>query len=120
MSLPLTPQLLAAAYEYMRAAPPFNRMKLPHADEVEFSVTRHRDREADHTTYHRTLEHVIRVSAYFVKDTRTLLEAMGHEMNHAHQARTKTESRRREHNAEFNRINARMCKTHGWEIDVFN
>lgn len=118
MTLPLTPHMLAAAYEYLRATPPFNRWKLPHADEVEFGVTRHRDREADHTTYCRTLDHVIRVSAYYAKTTDDLLQCVAHEMIHAHQTRKKTETRK-EHNAEFNRVNRRVCSVHGWKIDAF-
>ena len=76
MTLPLTPAVLAAAYEYLRATSPFKGWRLPHCDEVEFSVTRHRDRMADHTTYCYTLDHVIRASTYHIKTTNDLIEAV--------------------------------------------
>lgn len=119
MALPLTPQIVAAAYEYLRACPPFKAWKLPPADEVEFCVTRHRDREGDHTTYCRTLEHIIRVSAYHIKTTQDLMDCVAHELIHARQTRTKTATPKRQHNAEFNRINRRVCRYHGWPVEEF-
>ena len=114
--IPLTPCALAAAYDYLRMTPPFKGWKLPHSDEVEFCVTRHRDREADHTHYLRTTEHIIRVSCYHIGTTAKLMEAMGHEMLHYHQWRLRKSSG---HDRWFNQQNARMCKYHGWDIEVF-
>lgn len=118
MTLPLTPHVLAAAYDYLRATAPFKSWRLPESDSVEFAVTRHRDRSADHTTYCRTLDHVIRVSAYYTKTTADLMECVAHEMIHAHQTRRKTETRQA-HNAAFNRLNRRVCKIHGWKVETF-
>lgn len=118
MSLPLTPHVLAAAYEYLRATQPFSAWKLPHADEVEFGVTRHRDREADHGMHKK--EHCIRVSMAKVKTTDAVMQAVGHEMIHAYQdGIVRTGSRKVDHNKEFKRLAKRVCSTHGWDWEKF-
>jgi predicted SprT family Zn-dependent metalloprotease len=116
MKLPLTPHIVAAAYEYLRATPPFRGWKLPDAEAVEFGVTRHRDRQADHTHYLRTNEHIIRVSSYHVGTSLKLLEAVAHEMIHLHQWRTRKASG---HDRWFNKTSERVARLHGWEIEVF-
>ena len=118
MTLPLTPQVLATAYEYLRATTPFAGWKLPSADEVEFCVTNHRDREGDHCVYKRTTEHIIRVSSYMITTTPALLIVMAHEMIHEWQEITKT-ARRGGHNKEFHRLAQRVCKVHGWDVRLF-
>ena len=118
MALPLTPQVLAAAYEYLRATAPFKSWRLPESDAVEFAVTRHRDRSADHTTYCRSLDHVLRVSAYYTKTSLGLLECVAHEMIHMRQTRNKTETRQ-EHNAAFARLNRAVARVHGWPAETF-
>ena len=114
MSLHLTPHILAAAYEYLQKTRPFRAWKLPPADEVEFGVTRHRDREGDHGTDARTDGHIIRASEQYIKTTDDLMQLMAHEMIHAKQHHTKTAPRNYDHNAEFKRLAARVCKEHGW------
>lgn len=116
----LTPTRLAAAYEYLRACPPFAAWKLPPAEEVEFAVTNHRDREGDHTIYCNTNEHIIRVSEYHVHNTVELMDCMAHEMIHARQTCTSTEARGARHNDEFNRLNRLVCRYHGWPVEVFH
>ncbi len=118
MALLLTPQMLAAAYEYLRTTPPFKAWKLPHADEIELAVTLHRDREGDHCVYQRTTEHIIRVSAAAIKTTDALMQVMAHEMLHARQEITKT-ARRGGHNADFKRLAKRVCRYHGWDETKF-
>mgnify|MGYP001576237169 CR=1 FL=1 len=117
MTLALTPAMLETAYEYLRSTPPFCAWKLPPAEEVEFGVTRHRDREGDHCVYQRTTDHVIRVSAYYVKTTSALMCCMAHEMIHAYQER-KGGARYDRHNAEFKRLTIRVCSVHGWNPDA--
>ena len=112
----ITPDIIAAAYSYLRVTPPFKSWKLPVADEVEFGVTKHHDREADHSTYLGTGEHIIRVSAYHIKTSLGLLEAVAHEMVHAHQWRVRKETT---HSAWFNKTNARVARLHGWPVEVF-
>ena len=118
MSLQLKPENLAAAYDYLRTTPPFSSWKLPPSDEVEFAVTRHRDREGDHCVYQYTAEHVIRVSSAAIKTTDALMQVIAHEMLHARQEITKT-ARRGEHNPQFRTIARRICKVHGWPTETF-
>lgn len=116
MALPLTPHVVAAAYGYLRACPPFKGWKLPHADEVEFGVTRHRDREGDHNHYLRTTEHILRVSSYRVQSTLALLMCVAHEMTHMYQWRV---FKSYTHNAWFNRTTKRISLIHDWPLEEF-
>lgn len=118
MTLPLTPHVLAAAYEYIRATAPFKSWRLPEAEAVEFCVTNHRDREGDHCVYQRTTEHIIRVSSYAITTTPALMIVMAHEMIHERQEIART-ARRGGHNAEFHRLAKRVCKVHGWDARLF-
>lgn len=119
MTLPLTPRILAGAYEYLRTTPPFLRWKLPPAEEVEFHVLQTKLLEADHTVYERTDEHVIRVSAGKIGFTSNLMPAMAHEMIHARQVISKTETPNTTHNAEFHRLAKLVCRYHGWDYKLF-
>ena len=120
MTLALTPAALAGAYEYLRTTPPFKGWKLPHADEVEFHVTRHRDRYGDHNEIPRPVEHCIRVSEVNVTTTGDLLELMAHEMIHGYQdVVRKTGNKRWPHNAEYKRLAKRVCDSHGWKLEGF-
>ena len=114
MSLPLTPHMLAAAYDFLRECPPFKGWKLPDSDAVQFHVTRHRDRYADHNTV-RT-EHVIRVSSYHTKTTDSLMQAIAHELIHARQAQTHD---RGIHGPSFRRAAVQVCRAHGWDMKGF-
>ena len=118
MTLPLTPAVLEAAYAYLRATSPFKSWKLPHADEVEFCVTQHRDQEGDHYVYQRTTDHVIRISATTITTTPALMIVMAHEMIHEKQEIAKT-ARRGGHNKEWHRLAKRVCATHGWDVRLF-
>lgn len=118
MSLPLTPEVVAAAYEFLRHCPPFRGWKLPEADAVEFHVTRHRDRYADHTLDRK--QHRIRVSSHNVKTTYALLQAVAHEIIHEYQdGIAKSGSRKTDHNAEFVRLSKRVCRAHGFDPETF-
>lgn len=118
MKLALTPAMLETAYEYMRSTPPFRGWKLPPAEEVEFHVTRHRDREGDHCAYRYRPEHVIRVSAYYIHATNPLLMVMGHEMIHMQQEMRRL-AKPDTHNKDFCAKAARVCRIHGWDLRLF-
>src|SRR3990167_7488256 len=114
MSLPLTPALLEAAYEYLRATPPFRAWHLPPATGVKFVVTKHRDREGDHGVEGGV--DILRVSSNVIGHTNSLLQVIGHEMIHMRQAVQKVRSN---HNADFHRMARRACKYHGWDVKLF-
>jgi hypothetical protein len=116
MTLRLTPDNLAAAYEYLRSTLPFARWKLPHADEIGFRVTRHHGHIATHQGGNTC---TIEVSSYCVGQTSTLMWAMGHEMIHLHQYLHGHETRGVVHNADFWRKARSACRRHGWDERMF-
>lgn len=122
MSLPLTSDRLAAIYEALRAFPPFSRWNLPHADSVEFHVTRHRDRFADWSRYTRGPKkgtHIIRVSSSRHDHFEGLVMTVAHEMIHAAQAIAGTATNA-EHNSDFLRRAVFICRRFGWDRVAFN
>lgn len=114
MSLPLTPDLLRSAYEFLRSTPPFRSWKLPPGESVRFHVTRHRDREGDHGVEKGV--HVVRVSSRNIGHTESLLIVLAHEMVHMYQEAQKV---RAAHNPAFCRLSRRVCRYHGWDPKVF-
>lgn len=119
MSLPLTPERLAATYECLRTFPPFCHWKLPECSEMHFQVTKQKDREGQYTRYVRTKEHIIAISGVTVGYFHTLAVVMAHEMIHLKQAVAKTETPGVEHNAEFRRLSRRVCRAFGWDPKIF-
>lgn len=117
MSLPLTPQRLAATYECLRAFPPFSRWGLPEAEAVKFKVSRHHDRFA-HYTRIKARHHIV-VSARFNGHFNTLASTMAHEMIHLKQGVAKTETHGAQHNAEFHRLANQVCRKFGWDPKSF-
>jgi len=116
----LTPFIIEAAYEFLRATPPYRGWKLPHADDVEFVITRNMKKMAHHCGYHRDrFRHEIGVSELCVSFSDTLLRCVGHEMIHQYQQRKGTETPNTEHNAEFMRLARSACRQHGWDPRSF-
>jgi predicted SprT family Zn-dependent metalloprotease len=108
----ITPDILHAAYEYLRACPPFKRWALPHADEVEFHVNLSKDA----TGYCLDKPQRIEVSQVLVKRTHSLMETVGHEMIHLYLDRLGVKEA---HGAEFKRCAALVCKHHGFDAALF-
>jgi hypothetical protein len=120
MTLPLTPEMLAAGYEYLRASPPFRAWKLPPSVVVRFKVSRI---ASEFGRYQWDGErHIISMSAKSIGQTETLLRYLAHEMIHLHLEATGQESKRggmNVHNAAFQRYAARVCKLHGFDPKAF-
>ena len=116
MTLPLTPHMLAGCYEFLRTTPPFRGWHLPHAEQVEFAVTRHKMHMGAHV--HKP-PHLIDVSAQLVGHTSTLIWIIGHEMIHVHQAAAGLETPKASHNADFRRKATIACRYHGWDPRIF-
>ena len=120
MSLPLTPETLAAAYDFLKATPPFNKWGLPESDEVKFKVGR---RPSEHARYQWDGErHNITVSEKGVGHTVTLFRVMAHEMTHMHLEELGMESRAHSeevHNGAFRVLAAQVCKVHGFDPKAF-
>jgi hypothetical protein len=116
--IPLTPERLAAVYECLSTFPPFNRLKIPPAEEIKFSVLRTRAVQGDYSRYVGTDSHILRISAPKHGHFDSLAATVAHEMLHVHQARAKTETRG-EHNAEFKKLALRVCRVCGFDYGQF-
>ena len=114
MTLQLTPEALAAAYDYLRTTLPFRRWSLPPASEVEFCVTQHKGRFGDHTFFNG--RHTIRVSTRKVGRTASLMETVAHEAVHVYCAQRGIRSG---HGAEFWKGAALVCRHHGFDEKTF-
>jgi hypothetical protein len=118
--LHLTPEALENAYEYMRVTLPFRRMNLPHADELVFRVMGARDRYGHFKGRIKDNSDLkeIALSQTKVHSTDVLMQTMAHEMIHLHQ-HEKGSCTRGVHNAQFQRIAARVCRIHGFDLENF-
>lgn len=108
--------MLEASYELLRTTPPFRGWKLPHADDVAFSVIRAKDRFADYECEDGT--HHIRVSQAKQRQLGTLLATMAHEMVHLRLKLTRADNGA-EHGAAFHKLADQVCKFHGWDRGAF-
>ena len=113
-----TPELIAAAYDFLRKTPPFSRWKLPPTEEVEFSTLK--DPHGALFGYHQCNAdgqggHRIRVSEGKVGTIRTLVFVMAHEMIHVAQAIERTTTKG-EHNRDFHQRKRRVAKLHGYDV----
>lgn len=110
--------MMASAYEYLRTTRPFAGWRLPHADEVEFHVTRHRDRDGDHCMYPDGT-HRIRASAPRVTTTDSLMQLIAHELIHLYQDGILKSRSSNPHDKQFHRFARAICRIHGWEHRSF-
>lgn len=120
MTLPLTKEMLAAAYDFLQTTPPFCRWNLPHSEDVKFSVGKFRQDFASYRWDGK--QHTIRMSANAIAHTNTLFRYLAHEVIHMHLEETGTESRtggEDTHNAAFKRYAAQVCRYHGWDPKAF-
>lgn len=114
MKFHVTPELLEAAYTFLRATPPFNKWRLPQADDVEFHVIGTTNKFGDCQTIGDT--HIIRASNSLIGCLRTLLETVAHEMVHAYCDRNGVKS---DHGREFKRFAKQVCDFHGFDVKSF-
>ena len=77
MTLPLTAEMRAAAYDYLRATAPFNTWNLPESEDVVFRVSR---RTGEFGRYQfADGRHTISMSAASIGQTTTLMRYLAHE-----------------------------------------
>lgn len=117
----LTPEILAACYELLRATRPFDRWGLPPASEVRFvsveSMSGGRG-FADYTPLKRG--HKIRVSEARHERLSRILETMAHEMCHVKQRCCRATRNSATHGKVFQRLADQVCKHHpDFERPVF-
>lgn len=117
--LPLTPEVLAAAYDYLASTEPFCRWNLPDSDDITFRVVKSRKMFAQYV-YDGT--HTIEVSSGTVGHTATLMTTMAHELTHLHLRLTGMESKSSNpnvHNLPFRKLAAQVCRVHGFDLKAF-
>ena len=108
--------MVRAAYECLRAFPPFNRWRLPLADAVTFRVTNSRKELGSYDTPKG--KHTICISRKLVRSGQGLLCVMAHEILHLHQRVARTENCAM-HNRAFRRLALIVCKEMGYETKGF-
>ena len=119
MALPLKPENLEAAYEFIRTTPPFASWKLPHSDEIVFTVNKH---QSFCGTYQSGPgeRHEITISMACVGHTDTLLRIMSHEMIHLYQVISGIAPKGNiQHDKDFRRRAKAVCKYHGWDERLY-
>ena len=112
MTLPLKPETLEAAYEYLRTTPPFDRWQLPEGEDIVFKVTRSKHNMGEY--YFHKGKHHIAVSAHLVGHTPTLMALVAHECVHLFQRISCMESKAM-HNEAFRKLANSVCKSHGFD-----
>jgi hypothetical protein len=120
MTLPLTVEMLAAAYGFLKETPPFNKLNLPETEEVGFKVARTRYKQGWYQWDGN--KHTITGSVGRVAYTTTLMTLMAHEMIHLYLEDNDMESKRGSndtHNAAFRILAAKVCKIHGFDPKSF-
>jgi hypothetical protein len=113
MTLPLTPEMVESAYEFLKTTPPFNRWKLVPADEVAFHVTSARDYMGRYDFDGKS--HSISISMRMVGHTDTLFRTLAHEVVHMRQVLRGIRPAVLPHNGEFKKMTARIAKYHGFD-----
>jgi hypothetical protein len=120
MSLPLTAEMMEAAYDYLRSTPPFSSWGLPHSDEVVFFLSSSRRKfgwyqwDGD--------RHTITASIHAIAYTSTLMQFMSHEMIHLNLEMRGLESRKGSddvHNKHFRKFAGQVCRYHGFDPKAF-
>ena len=118
MALKLTPDLLAGTYQLLVVTQPFVSWRLPHSDEVEFHISRHKDNRGQ---YWRTAkkDHAIEISARLIGNLHWLLLTMAHEMVHLYQSEHGHETPNAQHNAHWYKMAKKVCLAHEWDYRLF-
>jgi len=114
MSLRLTPDLLAAAYDFLRQTEPFKAWKLPESDDIGFHVVTDPNKFADFSVDDGVP--IIRVSEARNGHTATLLATLAHEICHLRQH---LKGDREHHGPRFKRMAAAICRAHGFDLKTF-
>lgn len=123
MRLTLTPAVLEAAYNFLKATKPYSGWKMPDSSEIEFWVGRRRGEFGCYVSngnkypYHR-----IHVSAHMVKATHPLIATMAHEMVHVRDQildpswpHTDDDG----HGPKFQKMADMVCRIHGFDRSTF-
>ena len=116
MSLTLTPSVLEAAYEFLKATTK-EFGGLPDGDTIKFRVTNARSYKGEHCDRGGG-DHEIAISGLQVGHTNNFLAVLAHEMIHLH-AVLSCMATSNPHDAEFHKIADKVCKIHEFDRLTF-
>jgi hypothetical protein len=114
----LTPHIMEATYELLRAVPPFKGWRLPPGENVRFVVTASSTKAGTYTYSVDKPGHEIQISFRLVRQFSTLLPTMAHEMCHMRERLLGTRHDI-QHSAAFKKAAAVTCRVHGWDEGMF-
>jgi len=114
--LSITPEMIAAAYDYLLTTPPFCDWNLPESEEINFVVYKSVANRGDWCRING--RHRIRISSRYAKTTVSLIETVAHEMIHLHEDHNNC-SGAGQHSAAFNMWAHEVCEIHGWDAALF-
>lgn len=113
--LTLTPDLLAATWDFLRQTQPFKGWRCyPESDEIGFAVIGASDTHGDFAV--ENFKPMVRVSAGSVAFTSTLLGVMSHEMAHYRQWHM---GQKLTHGRSFIAMRKAICAIHGFDPKTF-
>ena len=118
MIIPLNTEMLAHAYDYLSATPPYKRWNLPASDEVRFGIIRSRKKCA-HCFWDGTTHVIELFSSKNVGSHDMILSTMAHEMVHMHMDMTGIMKTDNPHDAAFQKFADRVCKIHQFDRLAF-
>lgn len=119
MTLPLSKEMLAGAYDFLVTTPPFNKWNMPPSEDIGFKVSRSRKWFARYRW--NGSRHTIEVSANSVAYSDTLLAKMSHELIHMHLEELGMEGRGGPdtHSGAYRKLAEDVCKHHGFDPKAF-
>ena len=117
MTLPLSPEILKAAYIFLSETQPFNKWNLPDADEIKFKVVRSMADRGWHTFDGK--HHIICISQNTIGHTFSLITCMAHEIIHVHENNVGIRRSDVEHGAAFWKWAEQVCRIHGFDPKTF-
>ena len=115
MTLHMTPAIVEAAYELLLTTPPFRAWKLPHADDIEFHIDRHKSRLG---AYRWEGKHTVAISSKLITQLPLLLSVLAHELCHLRQQIVWPRDKA-EHGYRFNRMADAVCRWHSLDRAMF-
>ena len=116
----LTPDIIKAAYVFLKATPPFRYWRMPPVDEIAFRVVKSRSIQAWFQASGRgsKRKRTLAVSTNCVGYTNTLIGAVAHEMVHVYMDVQGLDTTG-EHNEKFYKLAKRACRVLGADPKTF-
>jgi hypothetical protein len=118
MTLPLSRDVLAAAYDYLCTTQPFSEWNLPDSEDVKFRVIKSPDVRGWYLLG-QDGSHTIAISSRCIGRTQSLIETVAHEMVHLHQGDVKMDTPNAQHNRAFWKLADIVCEAHGFDPKLF-